>query len=372
MGPRRGQHDLGFAVALAIASAAASGCNGDPDLPPIIWEGERLRYRTTGEESDICAGTFRYLDGRVGHLQSALNVPSRIVDFSWTPGNTLETYCDASQGCSDGERAFSELPACEHELFHAVRGSTSHRGLEEGMAVFFGDDREIPGEVGDDADSVLMAAGPTTLPPNRDYPTLGHLVSYLHAEFGIDALAEIDRRSSIRDEYAELSQTVLDALGLPLADVVRDYFDDYPVCDNRTYRYRGYECSAPLIDLPSVEGDSVALSSRVACDDPETVGAADSEIWTSVTFAVPSEGRYAVRVVPDNASAARLRLATCDTSCFEADLLPDFGDDLPGLAEHVFCLQPGAILMRLASLDGSAVSFDISIERFASSELCGE
>ncbi|MEM6997125.1 MAG: hypothetical protein AAF721_41860, partial [Myxococcota bacterium] len=69
-------------------------------MPPVVWKGEHLRYRTYEPIVGICEGTFEYLDRRVGDVKRRLAAPSTMADFSWTPGSSLTPYCDSTLGCS--------------------------------------------------------------------------------------------------------------------------------------------------------------------------------------------------------------------------------------------------------------------------------
>jgi hypothetical protein len=77
--------------------AVASGCSEEPALPPIVWEGENLRFGTNADDSTICAGTLPYLDGVVGHLGEVFGRP----DARATAGPTAPVALPSSPAVGD-------------------------------------------------------------------------------------------------------------------------------------------------------------------------------------------------------------------------------------------------------------------------------
>lgn len=134
-----------LAVAFPLSCFLAGAC-GDDEVarPPIIWEGEHLRYGTDSD-LELCAGTLPYLDGVTGHLAKALEQPDATVDYYWLPDG-VDPYCanDNVLGCTPAEReTFSTLAVHQHELVHALRWpGTLYLPLEEGLAEAYGDDWE--------------------------------------------------------------------------------------------------------------------------------------------------------------------------------------------------------------------------------------
>jgi hypothetical protein len=101
--------------------AGAGACSDEPDPPPIVWEGEHLRFGTDEDESLLCAGTLPYLDGAVGYLGELFEHPDRRVDYYWLPEGT-DAYCpDGVDGCANDRGTFSKFTIHQHKLVHAVR-----------------------------------------------------------------------------------------------------------------------------------------------------------------------------------------------------------------------------------------------------------
>src|SRR5690606_29440330 len=97
---------------------------------------------------EICGGTLQYMDDYTGALKSLFYAPPEsMIDYYWlrNPLTSYEfNYCSQnSRGCARQSTVLSKIIPYEHELVHAVRGADSivaHPLLEEGAAVFWGDD----------------------------------------------------------------------------------------------------------------------------------------------------------------------------------------------------------------------------------------
>ncbi|MEM7154612.1 MAG: hypothetical protein AAF799_17320 [Myxococcota bacterium] len=295
------------------------------------------------------------------------NRPVATVDYVWTPGTTLNDYCEGSTvGCADGSIAFSVLRLDEHELFHAARDGRAQRGLEEGLAVAFGDDRVLAGHVDNsDIETVLRDTGPYLLPDGVHYPRLGHFVSYLPAFYGDEALVQLADATSIDDDYEGLAASVEAVVGISMDQMIADYEAEYPICDSTHFRYDGFDCGRNPIEFPANDGDEVDLSVRVGCDEPTTLGPRSGEIWTMLSLNVPADGRYSFDIYSENPEAdPRIRLRQCDAACDEVDAsLPQDAGAWLGLTA---CLSAGNYTLRLSAAEGTAASFRIQSERFDS------
>ncbi|MEM6989597.1 MAG: hypothetical protein AAF721_03845 [Myxococcota bacterium] len=349
--------------------ALAVGCGQARDLPPVVWEGQHLRYRTFESTAGICAGTFQHLDDRAGAIQQIFGSRAGPVDYSWTPGDTLSAYCDSDVGCAEPGSATSRWPIDEHELFHASRPSNAHRGFEEGLAVFYGDDRELPGAVGKDVDTILRAAGAHRLPPQTDYPTLAHFVSYLTAQYGHHALAELASASDLTDEYRDFASDVGAVLGRPLQAILSDFTGDYPVCTTQDFRDDTIECGQDGIDLPLDPGGAIDTVTRVDCHDPGTAGPTGPEIWTTLVLRVPETGAYRYSIVPDtSAFPVRVDFAECNTSCF--DVADSVNQSFAGVRDATACLRQGSYRLRFALETHNSANFHVTFERLRSTGRC--
>lgn len=333
-------------------------------LPPILWEGEQVRFRSDEPLDRVCGGTLEHLDDRAAHIDDLFEDPRDIVDFVWAPGPALEEYCELpTLGCRRGRSAFTVFALDEHELFHALREASAQRGLEEGMAVAFGDDRHLAGEVEDsDIDTVLRTTGPFALPDGTDYPRLGHFVSYLVATYGVETLVDLARTSNLWDGYDDLTRSVEATLGIAFDDVIDDYEASYPACDSRDYRYDGFDCGRNIVAMPPQDGDEIDMTVRVACDEPTVLGPRAGEVWTMITLDVPTDGRHLISIVPSDAVPSTIHLRRCDATCDELEPTPAGGN----LWMLTYCLRAGAYSLRLAVPEGVAVDFRVQFERLSS------
>jgi len=346
-----------------VVALLGFGCQPpEPELPPIVWEGEHLRYRSDESVDSICGGTFQHLDERVAHIAEIFNLPPGVVvDYSWTPGEAILEYCDSSSlGCSVGTSAFSMLVSSEHELLHATRETPAHRGLEEGLAVMFGDGRARPGEIDGDIEQALRSTGASTLLDESEYSQVGHFVSYLRAEFGQDGLAALDRRSDITHDYAQLSASIEAEFGVPMEDLLADYTARYPICQPTQYRYDGFECereSTTLVD----NGEGINARVPIGCDDPLTLGPRAGKIWKTLSFQVPEDGRYFITVITYNAFPARVTIDECGSSCFDIEEAYHIeGSALMWLGP---CLRQGTYTLTLEVEADARGDFEIEIRQ---------
>lgn len=103
-------------LATGLVLAVASGCSDEPPLPPVVWEGEHLRFGTDADESTLCAGTLPYLDDVTGHLSEVFGRPNARVSYYWLPEGT-GAYCpEGAEGCVSDRGTFSQHAIHQHEL----------------------------------------------------------------------------------------------------------------------------------------------------------------------------------------------------------------------------------------------------------------
>jgi hypothetical protein len=300
-------------------SMAVTGCEGARDRPPIIWEGEHIRFGTDAEEEEICAGTLPYLDGVAGHLKQIFQRPQARIDYYWLPDG-IEPYCgDGLLGCVATEsEAFSTLTIQQHELVHAVRWP--HRmylPLDEGLAEAYGDDWAPMAPLSGDIMNELQELEHTEQLPWTSFPVLGHFVSYLRAEHGLEALLELDRAYSYSDSFARTQDVFRDVYGMDLDDEVDRYEMMYPRCDNRFYRDTTFDCSRNVMAAPNEPDAELEATVSLSCDDPAVLGPRFDQRWTTVTLDVQTPGLYFVHAGKANSESAwPIRFQKCDESCF--------------------------------------------------------
>lgn len=339
------------------------GCQPpEPELPPIVWEGEHLRYRSDESVDAICGGTFQHLDERVAHIAEIFNLPPEVVvDYSWTPGEALGEYCESSLGCAIDRSAFSKMASDEHELFHATRGAAAYPGLEEGLAVMYGDNRRLPGEVNGNIEEVLRNSRKFGEIDALNYPRLGHFVSYLRAEFGQDELAALDRRSDISHNYAQLSASIEAEFGVPMEDLLADYTTRYPICQPTQYRYDGFECGSEGLVLPPGDDGKIATTIPISCDDPDTLGPRGGKIWKTVSLHIPEEGQHDISLFGGGSLPARITIDACDVSCFDVETA--YHLEVGGLLNSFACFKKGTYRIRIEIDADARGDFEVEISQ---------
>ncbi len=357
-------HQPLIAFALVLTGAATAGCGDELRPPPITWEGEHLRFGTEADEAQLCAGTLSHLDGVAGYLQGVFDSSTDIIDYYWLPEGT-EPFCpDGAEGCATEQGVFSRFTVHQHELVHGLRLSRlMAMPLEEGLAEAFGDDWDPSYGLEDDIRSVLRE--PTAHFPGSGYGRAGHFVSYLVASHGLDAVLALESTTGYDSSFDRLRDGLHGALGQDLETTLASYEANYPACDLRTYRDKGFDCSrAPGLLAPTVVGESVEHSVSLRCDDPAVIGPRFGLRWTTVSVEIAEAGRYHITATPrDLAGYELVQARRCDMSCLE------YPDDVLSRSTGTsivggFCLEPGRYLFRFEiderTTDGG---YDVSVRR---------
>ena len=349
-------------LAPALVLAVASGCNDEPPLPPIVWEGEHLRFGTDADDSTICAGTLPYLDGVVGHLGEVFGRPNARVSYYWLPDGT-DAYCaDGPEGCVNDRGTFSRHTIHQHELVHGIRWPSGlYLPLEEGLAEAYGDDWNRFPVQGDIHDLLEDPVGNRYL-PGAGYGLAAHFVSYLDADYGLETLIELDASTDYEQSYASAAAAFERVYDEPLDAVVDEYEAEYPRCSTLTFRDREYDCTRNVIEAPSEIDERIDLEISLACDDPAVLGPRLGQRWTTVTLDVRAAGYYFINGHPtENGPIELVEIRSCDGSCFEGRdaLSVTTGTHLYG----GFCLEPRKYLFRFAVDENLETSYDLIVER---------
>jgi hypothetical protein len=351
-------------LATALGLAVASGCNDDPPLPPIVWEGEHLRFGTDADDSIICAGTLPYLDGVVGHLGEVFERRNARLSYYWLPDGT-DTYCPAGvEGCVNDRGTFSRHTIHQHELAHAVRWpSRLYLPLEEGLAEAYGDDWNRFPVQGDIRDLLEDPRGNGYL-PGGGYGLAAHFVSYLDADYGLEPLIELDANTDYEQSYASAAAAFERVYGEPLDAVVDDYASEYPRCDQPTLRDKAYDCSRNVVEVSGALDERVERTISLSCDDPAVLGPRIGKRWTTMTLDIKVGGRYFIngRPLQEEHPFDFVEISRCDISCFEYgedELSRVTGNHLGG--GH--CVEPGKYLLRFSVDESVDNDYIFNIER---------
>jgi len=352
-----GRHDLvamirsrcrATAAAALLALASSSACGDEqPEPPPIVWEGEHLRFGTDADVSSLCAGTLPYLDGAVRHLGEVFGPPDAQIDYYWLPDGP-QPYCpEVAEGCVNEQGAFSQYPIHQHELVHAIRyPRMSYLPFEEGLAEAYGDDWDRFSVAGD-IEALLRNPADGYI-PGPGYGLAAHFVSYLEAAHGHEALIELDAATDYRTSYSQAEAAFQRVYGVPLDAEIAEYETSYPRCNTRSFRHKAFDCSRNVVAAPTEIDAKLDMTISMSCDDPAVLGPRLGQRWTTVTLDVQVAGRYHIATMPVNGVAPEvIRITRCDLSCFEYD------DDLLSRTTSTqlgsgFCLQPAQYLFRFA------------------------
>lgn len=351
-------------LATGIMLTAVSGCNDEPPLPPIVWEGEHLRFGTDADESTICAGTLPYLDGVVGHLGEVFGRPDAQVSYYWLPDGT-DAYCpDGPDGCVNDRGTFSRYTIHQHELVHAVRWPGGlYLPLEEGLAEAFGDDWNRFPVQGDIHDLLEDPVGNRYL-PGGGYGLAAHFVSYLEADYGLEPLMELDARTDYRQSFASASAAFERVYDEPLDAVVDAYEAEYPRCDQPTLRHKDFDCSRNVVEVSGILGERVERVISLSCDDESVLGPRLGKRWATMTLDIEVGGRYFINGRPqqEDRTFDFVEISRCDISCF------DYGDDDLSrvTGNHLgggHCVEPGKYLFRFSVDEDVDNDYVFNIER---------
>jgi hypothetical protein len=327
--------------------ASSSACGDEPDPPPIIWEGEHVRFGTNVDESTICAGTLPYLDGVVGHLGEIFGRPDVKVDYYWLP-DTTEPHCpDGAEGCVTDQGTFSRYTIHQHELVHAVRHpDTLYLPIEEGLAEAYGDDWDrfpVRGEIED-----LLRAPSDGYIPGPGYGLAGHFVSYLEAAHGLDVLAELDAATDYESSFSGAEAAFARVYGQSLDTEIHEYEAEYPRCNTQSFRDKSFDCSRNVVTAPTEVDAKLDMTISMSCEDPAVLGPRLGYRWTTVTLDVEVPGQYHIFFAPVESGALEwVHITRCDLTCFE------YGDDLPSRTTgsqfgSSLCLERAKYLFRFA------------------------
>jgi hypothetical protein len=346
-----------------LALASSSACSDEPVPPPIIWEGEHLRFGTDADDGAICAGTLPYLDGVVGHLGEVFGRPDARVDYYWLPDGP-QPFCPGhADGCGDEHGTFSKYVIHQHELVHAIRFPNGlYLPLEEGLAEAYGDDwNKFPlhGDIHD-----LLSNPSDGYIPGPGYGLAAHFVSYLEASHGLDSIIELDAATDYYETSFSQAQAAFEAVyGQSLDATIADYETEYPRCNTRVFRDKAFDCSRNVVAAPTEVDGKLDMTISMACDDPAVLGPRLGERWTTVALDVEVAGNYYIIARPEESGALELlHIARCDLSCFEygSDWLShttgyEFGGG--------FCLEPSRYLFRFAIAEDELDDYRLIVTR---------
>lgn len=350
----------------AVASAVACAPEEPQrELPPITWSGEHLDYAPQEGAYALCAGTLPYMDRHVALAAEAMGVELKRPLLYVQGSDEAETFCEheGTLGCAFRDSVYSLVAPQEHELVHGVRSRVgfSHLFFEEGTAELFGDDATMtlrkPAN-GDLLEGIESASGEHGLPLHW-YPRAGHFAAYLHDQYGASVTEALLRRT---DPYSIAKEAigVIEEVTVVSFDELREAYAREPTCDQAHYRYPLVACEDPAALRARCEGgEAVSFAEDVACDDPETLGPRDGEIWKYVAFEVEQDGEYEITAYsPESAAGERVVVKECSMRCDSILVEVEVGIVLD--REPVF-LRAGRYAMRIARPEGEPGEVQVAV-----------
>ena len=338
----------------------AAGCADDADLPPIVWEGEHLRFGSDEDLGGVCAGTLPHSDDVVAYLAGIFNRTDPHVDFYWFPDG-LERPCDEDWvGCAVDGTIFSQEVLLDHEIVHAVRGTSATSALEEGVAELFGDDWTPTYPLKGSTRLMFEHHDGAAVLEGGWYPLAGWFASFLRAAYGSELLLRFADESRRQDSWAQTQVLFEGVYGFPMEVAFQDHEENYPGCDQTEYRDNGFECLQPAISLPTGEAGAIEIPVPLDCDDASVLGPRQGERWTTIAIEVQSDAHFYFGIDKVGGSAdGRVRLRQCGQSCFTRDDPTAFVLDMDVAAQaepsvgfegydRLVCISAGRYTVRLA------------------------
>lgn len=337
--------------------------DSQPDAPPIVWEGQWLRYGRSPDVAPQCAGVAPYMDRYVGALVDIFAISREVkVDFYYVDDES--TPCD-SLGCVRGHSAFSLVAVQEHELVHAVRSfeGFSHHLLEEGAAELWGDDsRAYPFRLETGGDLVGAAESVTPFDeglPSQHYGLAGRFHALLMEDETPEIATMLLQSTSRTSTTEELDDALFSSTGQSLSGWGQA-LANYPTCTQGRYRNPAAACEAAQMVDRCEAGEVADIVEWVGCEDEDTLGPRDGEVWKYVTFEVTRPGAYSLFIAHDTQmNGGSVRLEQCEGGC--ESLVEDYPVPTAITPSRPFDAVAGDYLLRLSLPQGSSGEFALRI-----------
>ncbi len=282
---------------VAASFLSVQGCQ-DPveQVPalPIQYQTEHLDIGTDFT-LPVCAGNLRLLDEQVEFVEQYLNVEIEApIRVSWYYSSMdLEGCENPVAGCWNGYDVRSNWEALNHELVHAVVGSSWNVAaspmFSEGLAV------ALEGEDLKSSKSNLEFTLAQEDLSTTNYETSGHFIRWLIEVYGISkfesAYSKADRGTSVEKIQVRALESTY---GMSVDDLFAQYKDESP----EYYRGLGpFSCGSNPLPW---DGARWEHSFDLDCSEDHTLGRygnlSTGEIWRRASVEIPSEGLYTIRV----------------------------------------------------------------------------
>jgi hypothetical protein len=255
-------------LAMAVALAACR-----PELPPISWEGEVIRFGADDPDA-VCGGTLEWMDARAVALKEVFGEGTHDkIGYYWIPQLWPDQpWCSTSaEGCveQEGNTVYSKSVPVEHELVHALRRDRLPAVFEEGFAQLFGDigwDGEPAPR--DQLLTILERSDPVDFP---EYDRASHFVAFLVETHGLDPLFRLAELGNYDDDYSKVRNAFAEAYGFSLDQALIDY-EDFPECDPLAWMDKRIACAEPGQPLNPQLGADVEFSKNLDCGESDVYG----------------------------------------------------------------------------------------------------
>ncbi|MDC0721951.1 hypothetical protein [Nannocystis bainbridge] len=347
----------------------------------MVWwlvgclETAETRGRQVEVEADaglqMCGGTLEHMDRFVEWFAGASGLPlpdEPRISYRWmTPEHyARRNPCAGMPACALGRTVYATEMPHEHELVHAVASDLglAHPFFVEGLAMAFEggardarptDDEPQAGD-GDKAapmSRVLTALrGRSLWLPGEYYFVAGAFTRYLIDRFGLDLHLEFYRRTWYADSYRTLARAFRAVFGTTLEQTVVEFEAERADCYYSGYRFKTFECEAPEL---AWDGDRLARSLTLDCEDDTAIGAAGVNVRTLHSFEVAATGRF--RVELRDSGAVRATIGSCG-GCERASLVRLLAGEVREVE-----LPAGRYFLRAETEAAAPVTFGVVVEK---------
>ncbi len=302
----------------ALGLAAALACGNDKD---VVHAGEHVTL-IVDPTLDTCGDLVGHMDRFVELTAEFLGVDLEDKQFLyyWFSNERFVATGVCSPGvvgCAAGNRSASYAAPLDHELAHVIFNGigTPPSFFAEGAGVAFelptfelSLDKSLPGD--DDLLEILAKPGKIGA---EHYTLAGGFTRFLIDRHGLDAYLAyfadlVDNREMWQIEVVHAAR-----FHESLAATITAFDAERRDCEQRRFRLKLFECSAPTLDW---DGVSLSLHRSLSCEVDDVVGPfEDFTARAFFTIEVAEPGLFAVTLASDEerTTAALGNCGGCDS-----------------------------------------------------------
>ncbi|MBN2342023.1 MAG: hypothetical protein JXX29_07980 [Deltaproteobacteria bacterium] len=298
-----------FVITVVITGCVFLGCN--TDLPPIAWEGEKIRFATT-EDHLPCGHALEVLDADVANMEEQLGLPlggGVKITYYWLPNHMYLSPCDDwSSGCASGYTIYTTQSSHQHELVHILTSALGpgHAFLSEGFAEAFNQHSRFElSDEGNIKERIRRCLVSHATSVNIDYQLAGKFVRFLISEYGLKTIKNVYARIRPGSDAADYDQVFTGTLGDSLDTVIDQFVRTAPDC---------YATPGNCHDMaPPTQWENGVWEHRFTLSCAAAEKASGGETFQSVVVDVPTTGPYKLEVEGTFGFKLAIRLAPCST-----------------------------------------------------------